>query len=143
MDFALLSTCDERRADHQSTDSKKEASSPAAASPSGHPIALELGEASSRAVQTENSTEMYTATQPGTSGCEEHDRLLDHFGTVVHDLLKLHEDQFLAIAEGDTESHRFDLLIHMGNEKKQLVKYDYLRHVATHGYTNTNALNES
>jgi hypothetical protein len=48
-------------------------------------------------------------------------------------LLLLHEQQFLAIVGGDLDSHRFDLLIHMANEKKQQVKYAYLQHVETHG----------
>jgi len=67
------------------------------------------------------------------SGCEEHDRLLVGFGATVRELLALHEQQFLAILEGDSESSRFDVLIHMANEKKQLAKYAYLRHVDTHG----------
>lgn len=45
----------------------------------------------------------------------------------------LHEQQFLAIVSGDSECHRFDLLIHMANEKKQRAKYAYLHHVETHG----------
>jgi CheY-like chemotaxis protein len=70
------------------------------------------------------------------NGCEEHRRLLDAFGAAVHELLKLLEDQFLAIAEGDCESNRFDLLIHMANEKKQSAKYAYIRHVESHNCAN-------
>jgi hypothetical protein len=70
------------------------------------------------------------------SGCEEHNRLLDQFGMAVRELIDLHEQQFLAIVEGDGECHRFDLLIHMTNEKKQLAKYAYLRHVEDHGCSN-------
>jgi hypothetical protein len=66
-------------------------------------------------------------------GCEEHNRLLDEFGVAVRELLSLHEQQFLAIVEGDAECSRFDLLIHMANEQKQLTKYAYLRHVEAHG----------
>jgi hypothetical protein len=68
--------------------------------------------------------------------CEEHRRLLDEFGEAVEELLLLHEHQFLAIVQGDTESHRFDLLIHMANEKKLLAKYAYIRHVESHGCSN-------
>ena len=67
------------------------------------------------------------------SGCEEHDRLLDAFGAAVQEVLKLHEQQFLAIVDGDDECNRFDLLIHMANETKQAAKYAYIRHVESHG----------
>ena len=67
------------------------------------------------------------------SGCEEHDSLLDAFGAAVQEVLKLHEQQFLAIVDGDNECNRFDLLIHMANEKKQAAKYAYIRHVESHG----------
>jgi chemotaxis family two-component system response regulator Rcp1 len=66
-------------------------------------------------------------------GCEEHERLLEKFGTTVKEVLKLHEQQFLAIVEGEDETQRFDLLIHMANENKQAAKYDYLQHVEIHG----------
>jgi len=64
--------------------------------------------------------------------CTDQRRLLDAFGEAVHELLLLHEQQFLAIVAGDLDSHRFDLLIHMANEKKQQAKYAYLQHVETH-----------
>jgi hypothetical protein len=67
------------------------------------------------------------------SGCQEHNRLLDEFGKAVRELLALHEQQFLAIVDGDGECSRFDLLIHMANEHKQIRKYAYLRHVEAHG----------
>jgi hypothetical protein len=66
--------------------------------------------------------------------------LLDEFGNAVREVLQLevlqlHERQFLAIVEGDAESNRFDLLIHVANERKQRAKYDYMRHVEAHGCT--------
>ena len=67
--------------------------------------------------------------------CEEGRRLLDGFGIAVHELLSLHEQQFAAIVNGESDSERFDLLIHMANEKKQAAKYAYLHHVETHGCT--------
>ena len=69
----------------------------------------------------------------GVAVCGEQRRLLDTFGEAVQGLLLLHEQQFLAIVAGDLESHRFDLLIHMANERKQQAKYAYLQHVETHG----------
>lgn len=67
------------------------------------------------------------------AGCAEHNRLLSEFGDAVRVLLALHEQQFQAIVEGDSECSRFDLLIHMANEQKQATKYAYLRHVEKHG----------
>jgi hypothetical protein len=58
--------------------------------------------------------------------------LLDAFGEAVQELLMLHEQQFQAIVGGDPESDRFDLLIHMANERKNEAKYTYLRHLETH-----------
>jgi hypothetical protein len=67
------------------------------------------------------------------SGCEKHDHLLGEFGVAVRELLNLHEEQFQAIIDGDSESSRFDLLIHMANETKNRAKYAYIRHVESHG----------
>jgi len=76
-------------------------------------------------------------------GCEEHARCLEDFGSAVRDLLDLHEQQWLSIIDGDQDSCRFDVLIHMANEKKQSAKYAYLRHVEAHGCSDFNALNET
>jgi hypothetical protein len=80
-----------------------------------------------------DSPEKKIAKPNRRSGCQEHDRLLDAFGVAVRELLQLHEHQFQAIVDDDTDCTRFDLLIHMANEKKQHAKYAYLRHVVSHG----------
>ncbi len=67
--------------------------------------------------------------------CEEGRRLLDLFGSSVQELLLLHEQQFLAVLEGDANANRFDLLIHEANEKKQNAKYAYMGHIEEHGCT--------
>jgi len=90
---------------------------------SGPPIAHHSAEARSRPMR---NTE--TAAQ-----CEDHVRLMNEFGLAVRELLKLHEQQFQAIVEGDEECARFDILIHMANEQKQMTKYAYLRHMEAHG----------
>ena len=72
-------------------------------------------------------------TKSNAAVCTEQRGLLDAFGEAVQELLLLHEQQFLAIVAGDLDSHRFDLLIHMANEKKQKMKYAYLEHVDAHG----------
>jgi hypothetical protein len=65
--------------------------------------------------------------------CEEAKRLLDAFGGTVQALVKLHEQQFLAIVDGDSTAIRFDLLIHDAAEKKQNAKYAYMNHLESHG----------
>ena len=65
--------------------------------------------------------------------CEEGRCLLEKFGNCVHELLLLHDQQFAAVTNGDTDCDRFDLLIHMANEDKQRAKYVYLRHLESHG----------
>jgi two-component system, chemotaxis family, response regulator Rcp1 len=131
MDFALLPASDERAVkDRQANDLKNDHSTLTGDTRAGPPIALKSAEAKSRAEQE--------IAKPSTAGCEEHNRLLDDFGVAVRGLLSLHDEQFLAIVDGDTECSRFDLLIHMANEKKQMAKYAYLRHVEAHGCSNTN-----
>jgi tRNA splicing endonuclease len=75
--------------------------------------------------------------------CDEHRRLLDEYGATVQELLMLHEVQFVAVVRGDTDSSRFDLLIHMANEKKHLAKNTYIRHLESHGCAIFDGINET
>jgi len=84
-----------------------------------------------------------TKSQLSKAGCDDHNRLLETFGAAVREVLDLHEQQWLAIVDGDEDSYRFDVLIHMANEKKQQAKYAYLRHAETHGCSEYNALNQT
>ncbi|HLK70197.1 MAG TPA: hypothetical protein VKU19_42500 [Bryobacteraceae bacterium] len=81
-----------------------------------------------------NSGDRYrdSATSPRYY-CEEAGRLLQGFGEAVQELLRLHEQQFLAIVEGDLTANRFDLLIHEANQRKQNAKYLYMSHLEQHG----------
>jgi CheY-like chemotaxis protein len=127
MNAALLVECD--------------ASQPAKTD-AGPSIALESAEARSQAMRLRDLP-LGTAAPSRRFGCEEHNRLLDEFGTAVRQVIELHEQQFLAIMEDDSECHRFDLLIHMANEKKQRSKYAYLRHAEEHGCSKFDAVNNS
>lgn len=100
-------------------------------------------EASSETLSTMDGSVANEALASGKAGCEEHNRLLDEFGAAVREILRLHQEQFRAIAGGDTESNRFDLLIHMANEKKQLAKYAYIRHLESHSCSNIDAINKT
>lgn len=108
----------------------------------GKSIAPINGEGNHRAMQY-TSAAARIAAPVRKSGCEEHNRLLDEFGDAVRSLLTLHEQQFLAIVEEDSECTRFDLLIHMANEKKQHAKYAYLRHLEAHGCSNEHDIEQA
>lgn len=127
MDFALQPIADPRRV---------------LRSGFGKPIAPINGEGNHRAM-LHTSAAARIAAPVRKSGCEEHNRLLDEFGDAVRSLLTLHEQQFLAIVEEDSECTRFDLLIHMANEKKQHAKYAYLRHLEAHGCSNEHDIEQA
>ena len=64
--------------------------------------------------------------------CETAKHLLEEFGEAVQSVLLLHEQQFVAIVEGDSNAARFDLLVHAAMEAKQNAKYAYLHHLDQH-----------
>lgn len=103
--------------------------SPSAKSPIGMPLASAMREASGTA-EVENSWKY--RTEGDARFCQEQRDFLEEFSLAIGEVLTLNEQQFRAIVEGDTDFNRFDLLIHMANEKKQKAKYDYLRHVEVH-----------
>jgi len=70
--------------------------------------------------------------------CQEARELLDAFGSSIQDLVKLHEEQFQAVIAGDSDSARFDDLIHMANQRKLAAKYRYLHHLESHGCSTWN-----
>jgi two-component system, chemotaxis family, response regulator Rcp1 len=145
VEFAVLADWDEHAPEKwQRLDSKRDDVSQSDQKRFGPMIASESAEARSRAMDIDGSPKNVSGTTPsGSNGCEEHNRLLDQFGAAIQELLKLHGDQYQAIIEDDNESERFDLLIHVANERKQLAKYAYLRHVEAHGCSNTNAIDQT
>ena len=70
--------------------------------------------------------------------CDEARRLMDVFGVAVQELMQLHEQQFLAVVDGDQDAGRFDLLIHEANQRKQNAKYALMTHVDAHGCSSGN-----
>jgi hypothetical protein len=64
--------------------------------------------------------------------CHIAQQLLEAFGSAVHELMELHEQQFRCVLAGDSSANRFDLLIHEANERKQQAKYTYMAHLETH-----------
>jgi hypothetical protein len=64
--------------------------------------------------------------------CVEKKRLLEAFTDAVHQVMLLQQQQVTDILNDDDFS-RFDVLLHMANEKKEQAKYEYLQHVEKHG----------
>src|SRR5437764_3479737 len=65
--------------------------------------------------------------------CPENERLLHVFGEAVNELLIFQEQHFHALVSGETDSERYEVLIHLANEKRQAAKYAYLMHLEAHG----------
>jgi hypothetical protein len=65
--------------------------------------------------------------------CEACQDLLNSFGQAITEVIALNRMHFQAVVEEDGDPHRFDLLIHEANERKQNAKYAYLLHRELHG----------
>jgi hypothetical protein len=72
------------------------------------------------------------STGPEIFLCVEKRRLLEAFTETVHQVMLLQQQQVTDILTNDDFS-RFDVLLHMANEKKEEAKYAYLQHVEEHG----------
>ena len=73
----------------------------------------------------------------GLAYCGQAKGLLEALAVVIHELIKLHEQQFKAVIAGDPDSSRFDDLIHLANERKNEAKDTYLQHLSAHGCSGT------
>lgn len=65
--------------------------------------------------------------------CEEKMRLEDEFLKAIRELTALQAQQTQAIIDGDPEFSRFDVLIHVASEQKDLAKYALMGHIESHG----------
>jgi hypothetical protein len=74
------------------------------------------------------------AEEPGVKAlCEEKARFERTFIQAIRDLNAFQKEQVEAILAGDGDSCRFDTLIFMAQENKDLAKYAWLAHVEEHG----------
>jgi hypothetical protein len=64
--------------------------------------------------------------------CSECRVLLNAFAEAVNEVMALHNRHLMAVIEDDPNPHRFDLMIHAANERKQNAKYDYIHHREMH-----------
>jgi hypothetical protein len=69
---------------------------------------------------------------PETAYCEQKSRLLNEFLQAIRELNALQAQQTRAVIEGDQDFSRFDVLLHMAQEKKDTAKYTWMAHVEFH-----------
>ena len=65
--------------------------------------------------------------------CTERVRCMEDFLQAIRELGMLQSEQGKAVIEEDPDFSRFDLLIHMANERKDHAKYALLLHIQEHG----------
>ena len=71
----------------------------------------------------------------GITFCEEKRKLLDNFLQAIHELNILHREQVQAVIEEDPDFTRFDILLHLAQERKDAAKYAWIIHVENHQCT--------
>ena len=64
--------------------------------------------------------------------CGEKNRLESEFVNAAQDLITLEKQQIQAVTRGDSDLARFDLLLHMAQEKKESTKYALMTHLESH-----------
>ena len=64
--------------------------------------------------------------------CNDRIRFTQDFLQSIRELGALQSEQAKAVIDGDQDFARFDLLIHMANEKKDHAKYALLLHIEKH-----------
>lgn len=70
---------------------------------------------------------------PEIAFCEEKSRLLDEFLATSRQMIALQNAQTQAVIDGDADFPRFDVLIHLAQERKEIAKYAWIAHVESHG----------
>ena len=69
---------------------------------------------------------------PEIGFCAEKNRLLDEFLEAIHEMNALQSQQTQAVIDGDCDFARFDVLLHLAQNKKERVKYAWMAHVHEH-----------
>ena len=64
--------------------------------------------------------------------CKEKFQLLSDLVDAIHELNTLQNEQTQAIINEDPDFGRFDILLHLAQEKKETAKYRWINHVETH-----------
>jgi hypothetical protein len=64
--------------------------------------------------------------------CQEKYRLLDGFLKASQEMIAVQSRQTQAVIQGEPDFARFDVLIHVAQEKKEMAKYAWIAHVEAH-----------
>ena len=80
-----------------------------------------------------SSSKSENARQPATGFCFEKSRLLDEFVKATQEMIALQNQQMQAVIQGESDFPRFDVLLHLAQERKELAKYAWIAHVESHG----------
>jgi hypothetical protein len=70
---------------------------------------------------------------PKIGFCKEKNRLLAEFLRASREMIALQNEQTQAVISGDDDFPRFDVLIHLAQERKEVAKYAWIAHVDSHG----------
>jgi hypothetical protein len=70
---------------------------------------------------------------PAIGFCQEKNRLLDEFLKASREIVALQNEQAQAVIHGDADFPRFDVLLHLAQDKKEMAKYAWIAHVESHG----------
>jgi hypothetical protein len=74
---------------------------------------------------------------PEIGFCEEKNRLLCEFLKTIREISELQSQQMQAVLDaaidGEGDFMRFDLLLHLAQQKKEQAKYAWIEHVEGHG----------
>ena len=70
---------------------------------------------------------------PEIGFCEEKNRLRHQFLKAIQEMTVLHDRQMHAVIEGDSEFSRFDVLLHIAQQIKEMTKFAWINHVESHG----------
>ena len=76
--------------------------------------------------------EGHNPVRTSTGFCETKKRLQDNFVESARRLNALLSEQLHAVIAGDPDFARFDVLLHMAQEEKELAKYAWISHVDSH-----------
>jgi hypothetical protein len=74
-----------------------------------------------------------TLAVSGIPYCAERRKLLDALLEAIQQVTVVQEQQMLAVLQGDEDFARFDILLHVVQQGKELAKYRYIAHVEKHG----------
>ena len=69
---------------------------------------------------------------PGIRFCEEKNRLRQEFLNAIRELVAIQAQQTQAVIDRDPDFARFDVLLHMAQERKDQTKYALIAHIESH-----------